>query len=158
MKKTMRLIAVLVAFVMTFWAAGAFAIESVSKGWDRPHQVGEMIGKFVKNSQGERVGRVKDFVFGPEGRIEFVILSAWGFWGGKSVAVPFEAFQYDNKRKHMVLDISREKLESVPAFERDKLGKQEWTEGIYRHYGLQPYWTEKESEGSIHEGGMERQR
>jgi sporulation protein YlmC with PRC-barrel domain len=151
MERTMSLVAVLAALVMTFWAAGAFAIESVSKGWDRPYEFSELTGTIVRNSQGEYLGRVRDFVFDPEGRIEFVVLSSWGFWrlGRKSFAVPFEAFQYDHEKKHLVLDITRGKLEAAPAYERDEMTKQGWGESVYRYYGVQPYWTEKESGGKM---------
>jgi sporulation protein YlmC with PRC-barrel domain len=147
---------------MAFWATGAFAVEPKPKGWDRPYEFSEVTGTIVRNSQGEYLGRVRDLVFDPEGRIEFVVLSSWGFWrlGRRSFAVPFEAFQYDHEKKHLVLDITREKLEAAPAYERDEMTKQGWGESVYRYYGVQPYWTEKESGGQMKRptGGMKEEK
>jgi sporulation protein YlmC with PRC-barrel domain len=162
MKKTMTLVALLATFVMVLWVAGSFATERMSKGWDRPYEVSEVTGTIVRNPQGEYLGRVRDFVFDPEGRIEFVVLSNYGFWrlGAKSFAIPFEAFRYNSEQKHLVLDISREKLEAAPTFQKDEMVKQEWGESVYRYYGLQPYWTEKESGGQMNRpmgGTMEKE-
>jgi hypothetical protein len=57
------------------------------------------------------------------------------------------AFQYDKEKKDLVLDISKEALEAAPVFQRDQLGKKQWSESVYRYYGLRPYWTETESGG-----------
>jgi len=116
---------------------------SVTKGWDRPYEISEIMGTHVKNTQGEYLGRIDDLVFDQEGRVSFAILAHGGFMrmGEKLVAIPFTALSFHKEPKHFVLDVTRERLESAPAFSRSTLGDQKWAEDVYRYFGQQPYWT-----------------
>ena len=92
MNKLFTIIAGLSALAFGLMVASAHAAEPTSQGWLRSHEFSELIGKPVRNSQGEYLGRVKDFVFDPNGRITFAIVShVTTFWRitGKSIAVPF---------------------------------------------------------------------
>ncbi len=62
--------------------------------------------------------------------------------GGKLVAVPYSALSFDTVGKHLVLNASKEKLDSASAFKRSDLADQKWAEDTYRFFGQQPYWTE----------------
>jgi hypothetical protein len=92
----------------------------------------------------EYLGRVRDFVIDTNGRVTFVVLAHGGFFGigEKRVAVPFSALSYDIEKGYLVLDISRDKFESTPAFEKANLKDGKWAEDIYQYFGQHPYWSE----------------
>jgi len=76
--------------------------------------------------------------------------------GGKLIAVPFEVCSFDPMGPGFLLNVSREKLRSAPAFFRSTdLSSRKWAEESYRFFGLQPYWTderhEKAGQPAIHE-------
>ena len=144
MNKIIAIIALALVFGFGFMVPNAYAGGGMSKGWHRAYEVGEIVGSHVKNLQGEELGRIHDFVIDSNGRIAFGILAYGGFMGmgEKFVAIPFNALTYDRVQKHLVLDISKEKLESAPSFERSELLNPKWAEDTYKYFGLQPYWTE----------------
>jgi len=104
------------------------------------------IGKDIKNSQGEDLGEVKDFVRDDSGEISLVIVSHGGFlgMGEKDVAVPFSAFTFNESEDHAVLDVTKDQLASAPQIgENENLNDRAFAEEVYRHFGERPYWSEK---------------
>jgi sporulation protein YlmC with PRC-barrel domain len=144
MNRIIAIIAVALIFSLGFVSANVYAGGGMSKGWHRAYEVGEIVGSDVKTPEGEELGRIHDFVIDSNGRVAFMILAYGGFMGmgEKRVAIPFGAFTYDRIGRHLVLDVSREKLESAPSFERSELLNPKWAEDTYKYFGLQPYWTE----------------
>jgi len=138
------MIAFVAVFALGLFVAGAYAMDEMAKGINRPYGQSEIMGSEVKNLQGVHLGRITDLVIDPNGRVAFAILSHGGFlWIGEtSVAVPFEGLTYDQKGKHFTLDITTERLKSAPAFTMRDLASEKWAEDVYRHFGHQPYWTE----------------
>ena len=51
----------------------------MTKGWNRPYEVTEIVGTQVRDPQGEEVGKIDDLVFDTEGRISFAIVGYGGF-------------------------------------------------------------------------------
>jgi hypothetical protein len=159
----------IVTFVMLFslfsfgWmVANSYATEPMTKGSGKPYEASKLVGSYVKNLQGEYLGRVNDFIINKD-RIAFGILSQGGFlgMGGKLVAIPFGALSYDHTGRYFVLDISRDRLESAPEFDRTRFASPTWAEDVYRFFGLQPYWTEggygEEASLTIEEESMEKE-
>ncbi len=144
MEKRTLFVALVFMIGLSFLATTTYAGGPASKGEYRAYEVNATIGTVVKNTQGEYLGRVNDFVYDTGGHITFAVLSYGGFWrmGGKQIAVPFDALSYDTKDRHLVLDATRERLESAPSFDRKAMGDRKWAEDVYRYYGRQPYWTE----------------
>jgi hypothetical protein len=140
-----------------YGTAESYGKEPVaSEGW-RPYEVSKLYGSYVKNPQGEYLGRIEDFIIEKD-RIAYVIIVHGGFvgMGGKLIAVPFEACSFDPKGPGFVVNVSREKLRSAPTFFRSTdLAGRKWAEDSYRFFGLQPYWTEesykKEEQSTTHE-------
>ena len=108
--------------------------------WERAYALSELKGSHVNNMQGEDLGTVDDFVIDTDGRVEFAILS----YADKLVAVPFDAITYDQSEKRFSLNMSKERIESAPAFDKTTdLYRSAWADDIYRYYGIQPYWGEE---------------
>jgi hypothetical protein len=151
MNKILTFIALAVVFSFGYIVANSHAaMEPMAKGLDSPCEVSTLTGSLVVNAQEEYLGTIHDFVI-DNGRISFAILSHGGFLGigRKLVGIPFGALSYDSTQRYFVLDISKERLESAPEFDRTRLSNPSWAEDVYRFFGLQPSWTEGEYSGGI---------
>ena len=104
----------------------------------------QIVGTSVKNQQGEELGKINDVVIDSQGHVPLAILAHGGFWGmgGKLVAVPFSALQFDPSKKDYMLNSTQEKLDSAPAFQVSDLSHEKWPEDVYRFFGQYPYWAE----------------
>jgi ribosomal 30S subunit maturation factor RimM len=116
----------------------------MAQNWGKENSFHQIVGTSVKNQQGEELGKISDMVIGSEGHMYFAILSHGGFWGvgGKLVAVPFSALNFDQAKKNFVLNATKEMLDSAPAFKLSDLSNKKWVEDVYRFFGQRPYWTE----------------
>jgi hypothetical protein len=139
-----NVIAVAAVFALGVFAAGVYAGEETAKGMNRPYGMSEILSSSVKNLEGDYLGRITDLVVDSQGRVVFAVLSHGGFlgMGGTTVAIPFEALTFNPMGKHFALDITRERLNSAPAFSMRDLTHEKWAEDVYRYFGRQPYWTE----------------
>jgi sporulation protein YlmC with PRC-barrel domain len=137
----------IVALSLAFIVASVNAAEQMAGGLGRAFGANEIIGIYVENHSGERLGKITDLVADSEGRIALVILSHGGFWGihEKETAIPFGALRYDQAAKQVVLDISKEELAAAPTFKMSDLSDQKLAESVYRYFGQQPYWSEGEA-------------
>ncbi len=143
--------------IVGYGVAESYAKEPVATEGARMYEGTRLFGAYVKNAQGEYLGRVEDFIVDKD-RIAYLVVVQGGFvgMGGKQIAVPFEACSLDPKGMGFVLNVSREKLRSAPAFSRSTdLASRKWAEDTYRYFGLQPYWTDegfqKEEQPATHE-------
>ncbi|MGE0825189.1 MAG: PRC-barrel domain-containing protein [Candidatus Binatia bacterium] len=106
----------------------------------------EVIGYTVKNPQGQELGQIEDLVIDPEhGRIAYAVLSFGGFLGlgDKLFAIPWDAMKPMPSQQTVQLDVSKEKLEKAPGFNKDNwpnVADREWGLVVYKYYDLDPYW------------------
>jgi sporulation protein YlmC with PRC-barrel domain len=105
-----------------------------------------LIGDEIVNGHGEKLGRLEDIMLDvPNGRIAYAVLSVGGFlgMGDKLFAIPWEMLQLDTDHKNMILDVSRERLEQAPGFDKDhwpSVADPAWAVGVHDFYGVRPYW------------------
>ena len=144
-KRGMVMTALIFVVSLGFVAPNAHAGEVMSKGWDKAYEASDIIGARVWNLQREDLGRISDLVIDDHGRVELAILSSgWSLrMGEKLIAVPFAALTYDSTERHYVFYISKERLESAPAYDKAALTNHTRVEDIYKYFGQQPYWTEE---------------
>jgi len=109
--------------------------------------VSTLVGKTVKNFQGDDLGTISEFVKGPEGRIAFAMLSYRATDNArKIIAVPIGALSCGEQ--NCVLNASRETVGTTPPFvSMDDLAKTRTAVNIYLYFGIQPYWTEEVIQG-----------
>jgi hypothetical protein len=103
------------------------------------HRFGAMIGAEVQLL--ERTAKVDDLIINyPDGHIAFVSVS--GMPEKEAIAVPF-SFLTRTEDDALALLATEDELAGAPApgSGRD-LADRAWAEGIYRHFGVQPYWEE----------------
>lgn len=146
MKKTLVTM-VVAAFIAFGFTPGAFAAGDKSMSSDAMSLSAEatLIGKDVKNTQGEDLGEVKGLVRDDGGEIALVIVSFGGFdeMGEKDVAVPYTILSFNESEGHAVLDVTRDQLASAPEVRADdNLTDNSFAEEVYRYFGERPYWTD----------------
>ena len=116
-------------------------------------------GDSVKNSAGEDLGKVDEIMIDiPSGRVAYAVLSFGGIlrMGNKLFAVPWTALKVDEDEKCFILDIDKKTLESAPGFDKSNwpdMADNVWAEGVYRHYGVSPYWEDERDTRTLHGGG-----
>ncbi|MGZ3524012.1 MAG: PRC-barrel domain-containing protein [Thermodesulfobacteriota bacterium] len=116
---------------------------SVTKESDRAHVFSDLKRASVKDSRGQYLGGIADFVVNPDGRISFAVLSPFGMYGGMNerlVALPFDVLSFNDK--YLVLNTTSEKLVTAPLFSRSYLNARNWDEDANRFFGIQPSWGE----------------
>ncbi len=127
-----------------------FDTSSKSIGKVLQFQVSGIIGKGVQNLEGQYLGVVRDLMIDPrDGGVALAILSHGGVLGipTKFVAAPFSAFTFSSAKGVYVLDMSREKLDAAPGFDRGqwpKYADRAWETDVYRYYGETPSWGESD--------------
>jgi len=116
----------------------------MAQNWSKGYDFNKIVGTPIKNQQGEEMGKIRDLVIDSQGHVPLAVLSHGGFWGidEKLVAVPFSALNFDQTGKELVLNSTRENLDSAPSFQVSDLSNEKWAEDVYRHFGQHPYWTE----------------
>jgi len=98
----------------------------------------------VVNRTGENLGEIEELMIDMgNGRVAYAVISFGGFLGigNKLFAVPFEALELDTDNHCFVLDVTREKLEKAPGFDKDKwpdFADSRFREQVYRHYEIAP--------------------
>ena len=107
---------------------------------------GSVCGDDVVNGAGEDLGKIEEIMLDvDDNRIAYAVLSFGGFlgFGDKLFAVPWNALELDADNKRFVLNVSKERLEDAPGFDKDNwpnfadrsLGQQ-----IYDYYSTDVYW------------------
>jgi sporulation protein YlmC with PRC-barrel domain len=113
-------------------------------------------GDRVRNMQGEDLGKVSEIMLDVQsGCVSYVVLSHGGLlgMGDKLFAIPWNAMTLDMDNHEFVLDISRERLENAPGFDKtdwpdftsDEYGRQ-----IHDYYGVgYPSWMSGSTMGTV---------
>jgi sporulation protein YlmC with PRC-barrel domain len=100
-----------------------------------------LMGDDVYNLQDEDLGDVKEIMLDMHsGKVAYAVLSFGGFlgMGEKLFAVPWDALKLDTENKRFILDVSKDRLESAPGFDKDSwpdMADPVWANGIHTYYG-----------------------
>jgi sporulation protein YlmC with PRC-barrel domain len=114
-----------------------------------------LLGEDVYNRQDEDLGDIKEIMLDMRGgRVAYAVLSFGGFLGvgEKLFAVPWSALTLDTVNKRFILDISKERLENAPGFDKDNwpdMAGTEFTNQIHTFYGTHPEPGYRTSTGSV---------
>jgi len=172
MNKTEKILVVLaLVFCLVPFGSSAFAqgygAEAVvgamyqPSGWDT-FEGSWLIGHQVMTSGGGYLGQISSFVIDDtNGRVALVVLSRVPNLGGEKLAIPFCSLTrtgentFEFNPGSMVIDVPsglssdpyEDAITRAPSYS-DLYGlpsqiDSDWVAYIYRHYGQEPYWTEK---------------
>jgi len=120
------------------WGEGQEPMAESGAKLSTYHQI---VGTSIRDSEGKKLGVVREIVLDSQGHAPFAIVAHGGYWGigAKLAAVPFKVLRFDQKEKRFVFNSMKEKLESAPAFKDSDLGNRQWAEEVYRFFGQHPY-------------------
>jgi sporulation protein YlmC with PRC-barrel domain len=103
-------------------------------------------GDSVVNTLGEDLGKIKDIMIDVNsGRVAYAVLSSGGLLGigDKLFAIPWSAMVLDANRKCFVLDVSKDRLDKAPGFDKDhwpSMADLNWATQVHAYYGQPNYW------------------
>jgi sporulation protein YlmC with PRC-barrel domain len=103
----------------------------------------------VVSADGDSIGTIEAIMLDvASGRIAYAVLSFGGFlgMGSKYFAIPWSTLTLDATEKRFVVDISKEKLESAPGFDKDRwpaMADRRWATELHAHYDVSPYWEDE---------------
>lgn len=123
---------------------GMYAVTHSNGPGPRLMGADTLMGNDVYNRQDEDLGDIKEIMLDvAAGRISYAVLSHGGLlgMGEKLFAVPWEALTLDTDKKRFTLDVSKERLESAPGFDKDSwpdMADPVWKNGIHSYYGTTP--------------------
>lgn len=85
------------------------------------YKTSEIVGKSVKNLEGEELGQIEEFVIGTTEEFGYTVLSFGGFLGvgEKLFAVPWNTSAHRPDGVHLTLDIQSQKLEKALGFNKN---------------------------------------
>jgi sporulation protein YlmC with PRC-barrel domain len=140
--------------VMSSTPSGADVERDVRDDWDdgrwdevrRVIRANKIQGDRVRNSAGDDLGKIEDIMIDvSRGRIAYAVLSFGGFlgMGNKLFAIPWEALSLNQRDNFFVLNVSKERLEKAPGFDKDNwpdMADPGWGSDLYSYYGYRPYW------------------
>lgn len=100
-------------------------------------------GTTVKNMARENIGKIQDLMINlATGEVVYAVLSFGGFMGigDKYFAVPVEALNISTQDgdREITVDISKDRLENAPGFDKDNWPMEaspEFIQSVYDHYG-----------------------
>ena len=91
-------------------------VREVAAGWSVARQI---LGHAVVNEHGEPIGRVQDIIVAPDGSVSHAIIGGGGFLGmrGREVAVPASVLLVADDNKFVLVGVTPELFEALPAFQ-----------------------------------------
>ena len=99
-------------------------------------------GTNVINLRGESLGEIQDLMIDPQsGRVTYAVLDFGGFLGigDKLFAVPLQAFQIDRTNEQFKLDVTKERLENAPGFDKSNwpsTADNTFVDSVYTYYNV----------------------
>jgi sporulation protein YlmC with PRC-barrel domain len=119
------LLAVPFGFTPASSATNEQAITSLPSG---ALPISDYYNQSVYDNQDNKVGDVNDLLVDKDGKIGAAIVGVGGFLGAgeKNVAVPFNALKLTEKngKRYLVMDTTKEALNSAPGYTFDRSTKQ----------------------------------
>lgn len=136
-----------------------FRKTSGDKGIGELERANKLIGREVRSSDNQKLGKIDNFVVDLEtGRILYVVVGSGGVAGvgEKKFAVAPEVFT-ETQGKDAHLNMDKAKFEAAPEFTKDidkdtELNKASFPSKVYEYFGQNPWWkgATSASEGEFH--------
>lgn len=99
----------------------------------------------VKNLAGEDLGKIEELMIDLQsGRVAYAVVSfGAGFMhSGKLFAIPWETLKVDQGDKKIILNVSKELLESAEGFDKDHwpdMADPSFRKRTFGHFGVEPW-------------------
>jgi sporulation protein YlmC with PRC-barrel domain len=102
----------------------------------------ELMGKNVKDPQGEDLGSIEDVIVGQDGRIQHIIISHSGVMGigARKSPIPWEAAQLRIEGDQVMAKVTKDRLENAPSFTGDEypgFADRQYDQQLRSYYGVE---------------------
>lgn len=110
-------------------------------------RVKKVLGTAVKDSAGDKIGRIEDVVLDKlTNNIMFAVVGFGGVagMGEKFHPIPWASLDYDKSEDAYVVGMTKEQLKQAPADTIEQLTAadgQTYRDRSYSYYGATPYWS-----------------
>ncbi len=107
----------------------------------QPLQAKKVLGKDLKNPQGESLGKIQDFVISPQNDRDFALID---LGNNRFAPVPIQALSVTTGaggEAQVTANVTKQQLQSGPTVTADQLSQlsqASFTQQIYSHYNVQP--------------------
>ncbi len=129
-----------VFFALSLLLAHAAMAQPQEPDTAEPYRATELLGKEVRNPDGERLGQVREIVIEASGRVRYLIVAYGGFlhMGDSLTAVPWDVARPAIGKDYMVLAMNRETLMEAPILDTEawQSGDTRWMARVERYYRL----------------------
>ena len=80
-----------------------------------------MIGTNAVTANNEDIGEIENLLISPDGQVEAAIIEWGGFLGigSRTAAVPWNELRLNEAGDRVVIDMTREEMEALPAYNGD---------------------------------------
>jgi sporulation protein YlmC with PRC-barrel domain len=108
----------------------------------QPIESSELEGRDILDPQGEKLGTIDSVIIGPNGQVDYVILSHGGFLGiGENlVPIPWQALQPAAEEDSYMVNINKDQIENAPQYSRSgdqpDFQNPEYRQQVHGYYGL----------------------
>ncbi len=83
------------------------------------YRASKLLGSEIYNHQGEKIGKIDDFIVGSDEKVSVAVVAVGGFlgMGARMVAVSAELFESNAQGQVVLPGATRDKLKALPAFQ-----------------------------------------
>jgi sporulation protein YlmC with PRC-barrel domain len=124
------------------------------------HRAENLMGKNVKDQQGNDLGSINDLIVSENGQVEFIVMSRGGVIGvgADQVAVPWEAANLQRGADdELMASITEEQLEGAPTFDNyAQFQDQQFEQEVHSYFGTEPRSDQVTSPGMQQDTQMNR--
>ncbi len=111
-----------------------------SQRYDEPIQEmggegSEICGFKVISDEGEKIGKVDDYVIDDNGRLRYVVVDYGNWFTGKRVLVPVGMLHIDDANREVVIrGLSKEQVKSMPDYDESHMSDEEYESTVLGSY------------------------
>jgi len=99
----------------------AARVQAANESMQQVSRASKIIGTTVKNSKGDKLGKIKELVLNPEtGQVVYAVVSFGGLMGvgDKLFALPWKALHWTRDKEYYVFDVDKSTLKKAPGFDK----------------------------------------
>lgn len=99
-------------------------------------------GYSIKGSDGETIGKVKEFYFDDQHwTVRYLVANTEAWLVGRQVLVsPYALVSIDNEHKSILTELTKKQIENGPSLDSHKPVSRQFEDSYYGYYGWPAYW------------------
>jgi sporulation protein YlmC with PRC-barrel domain len=121
--------------------------KASDKALGEVERANKLIGKQVRSSDDQKVGKMEDIVFDLEsGRVLYAVVGSGGILGAGEKKIPVPPTSFSETRGDTVrVNVDKQKFTAAPEFTKDidkdmERGKAEFISKVYEYFGQAAWW------------------